>query len=133
MQLEGKWKKYLPKKKQWWILLLVGVLLMVIAIPTEKDTKQNLVLDKNQRNSESTELEKRLEDLLENMQKVGNVRVMITEQRNGDIEGIVVLAEGGDNAVIVRQITEVVQALFAIDAHKIKVIGSNLKQEGETQ
>lgn len=131
--MEGKWLKYLPKKKQWWIVLLVGVLLMVIALPTQKSSQKIVVSDDNEQISESTELELRLKTLLESMRNVGNVRVMITEQRSGEIEGIVVIADGGENAVVVRQVTEVVQALFSIDAHKIKVIGSIIKQEGEIQ
>ena len=106
---------------------------MVIALPTKNATNQSIAVERETQKNEGTELEVRLAKLLENMQNVGRVQVMITEQRNGEIEGIVILAEGGDNAVIVRQVTEVVQALFAIDAHKIKVIGSNLKQEGEIQ
>ena len=125
--------KYLPKKKQWWIVLLVGVLLMVIALPTQKNTQQSDDTKGYLNAYNSTELEQRLENLLENMRNVGDVRVMITEQRSGEIEGIVVLAEGGENAVVIRQVTEVVQALFPIDAHKIKVIGSIIKQEGDIQ
>lgn len=41
------------------------------------------------------------------------------------VEGVVVIAEGGDNAVTVQNITEAVQALFEIDTHKIKVMKSN--------
>ncbi|MGN0422485.1 MAG: stage III sporulation protein AG, partial [Lachnospiraceae bacterium] len=37
-------------------------------------------------------------------------------------EGVVVLAEGGDNAVVKQNITEAVQALFGIDTHKIRVM-----------
>lgn len=39
-----------------------------------------------------------------------------------EVEGVVVIAEGGGNAVVVKNITEAVQALFDIDTHKIKVI-----------
>ncbi len=39
-----------------------------------------------------------------------------------EIEGVVVIADGGDNAVVVRNITEAVQALFGVEAHKIKIM-----------
>jgi stage III sporulation protein AG len=45
------------------------------------------------------------------------------------VEGVVVLAEGADDAVVVRNITAVVQALFDVDSHKIKVIERNLKSK----
>ena len=38
------------------------------------------------------------------------------------IEGVLVLAQGGDNAVVSANITEAVMALFGIEAHKIKVM-----------
>ncbi len=41
------------------------------------------------------------------------------------IEGVLVVAEGGDNAVVIENITEAVQALFGVDTHKIKVMKHN--------
>ncbi len=38
------------------------------------------------------------------------------------VEGVVVIAEGGDDAVTVKNITESVQALFGIDTHKIRIV-----------
>lgn len=103
-------------KKHLLILLLFGVLLLVIAIPTGESTSQT---------SQGTDVEKRLTNVLNQMQGVGDVQVMITYQEDDSVEGVVVVAEGGDNAVVVRNITEVVQALFAVDSHKIKVIKGN--------
>lgn len=37
-------------------------------------------------------------------------------------EGVVVVAEGGDDAVVIQNITESVQALFGIDTHKIRIV-----------
>lgn len=49
----------------------------------------------------------------------------ITKELTPVVEGVVIIAEGGDDAVIVQNITEAVQALFEIDTHKIKVMKSN--------
>ena len=38
------------------------------------------------------------------------------------VEGVVVLCEGGDEPVVVQQITEAVEALFPVESHKIKVV-----------
>ena len=38
------------------------------------------------------------------------------------VEGVVVVASGGDNAVVIKNITEAVQALFSIDTHKIRIV-----------
>ena len=112
------WKIFLGKwsKDHLLVFLLIGILLMVIAIPTG----ENQIRDEG-----NTELEKRLESILEEMEGVGNVNVMITLQEDDAVEGVAIVAEGGDNAVTVRNITEVVQALFHVDSHKIKVIKGN--------
>lgn len=125
--MESKFEKFLPKKSQWLVILLVGVLLVVIAIPTNKKSDQGTFDVYDETEMSATDMEKRLENLLGQMQGVGEVHAMITYQEDELVEGIVVIAEGGGNAVVVRNITEVVQALFAVDSHKIKVIEKKSK------
>ena len=108
----------MPKKKEWMMILLVGVLLIVISIPTKKESSTTF------EDNYETNLEQRLAETLKKMKYVGDVHVMITYQEDEKIEGIVILSEGAQNAVVVRNITEVVQALFDVDSHKIKVIES---------
>lgn len=97
--------------------LLVGILMLVIAIPTGEMQIQN---------EYSTELEKRLVTILEGMEGVGKVTVMITSSNDKTVEGVAIVAEGGGNSVVIRNITEVVEALFDVETHKIKVIRGNL-------
>lgn len=98
------------------LFLLVGILLIVIAIPTDSREIQTV---------SGTSLENRLEKVLGQMSGVGDVSVMITYQEDEKVQGVAIVAEGGDNSVVVRNITEVVQALFDVDSHKIKVIKGN--------
>ncbi len=46
----------------------------------------------------------------------------VSKKLSPRVEGVVVIAEGGGNAVVVRNITESVQALFGIDTHKIRIV-----------
>lgn len=87
------------KKDQWLIVILAGVLIFVIAIPTgdtkkkgtdkkESGTMQQTA-KKTDTDEEGTEdyetyLEKRLEDLLGKMEGVGKVQVMVTLEDNGE-------------------------------------------------
>lgn len=172
------------------VLALLGILIMVIALPVEKKEKSNEeygLLDKDsvmmdsdvvQGDFEQEEaLERRLEEFLACMDGVGEVRVMITfasteeqvvekdspaarsqtnesdsaggsrsmisEELKEDtvyttdsagkqvpyvkqtlaarVEGVTVLAQGGDSGVIQKNITDMIEALFGIEAHKIKV------------
>lgn len=117
------WNKLLRNKKnQWLILLLVGILLVVIAIPTKSGTEEKGVVDSKEWSTSETE--QRLENILSQMQGIGEVHVMITYRQENEVEGVVVVAEGGEQGVTVQKITEVVRALFDVDSHKIKVIDS---------
>ncbi len=44
------------------------------------------------------------------------------------IEGVVVVAEGGGNSRMISQISETIQALFPVEAHKIKVVKMSSKE-----
>lgn len=46
----------------------------------------------------------------------------VSKELSPEIEGVVVIADGGDDAVVIRSITEAVQALFGVEAHKIKIM-----------
>lgn len=169
------------KKDKWLIILLVGLLLVVIAMPVSDiksdQTQDEQQMQKAENASEDTyadALETRLENALAKVEGVGNVKVMITlasssekvvekdqemtsevqEGENGGkntsssetavyangngeetpyvklelsprIEGVLVIADGGDNAIVIENITEAVQALFGVDTHKIKVMKHN--------
>ncbi|MCC8152444.1 MAG: stage III sporulation protein AG [Lachnospiraceae bacterium] len=46
------------------------------------------------------------------------------------IEGVLVVAEGGGNSTVASNISEAVEALFGLEAHKIKVVKMENVQEG---
>lgn len=52
----------------------------------------------------------------------GEQQPYITKEMCPAVEGVVVIAQGGDDPVTVQNITEAVQALFNVDTHKIKVM-----------
>lgn len=57
--------------------------------------------------------------------QAGSGEPYVTEEMTPRVEGVAVVAQGGGNAVVVQEITDAVQALFAIDTHKIKVMKGN--------
>ena len=121
-------------RQHWLVILLLGLLLMVIAFPiskTETETEnQNFSTTTGENMETKTDLEMKLEDLLKNVEGVGNVKVMLmTESGQGlygsggnEVTGVLIVAEGADNSVTVRKIQEAVMALFQIDAHKIRIM-----------
>lgn len=48
----------------------------------------------------------------------------IVQEKEPEIEGIVVVCDGGCDSVIKREITEAIGALFSIESHKIKIMKS---------
>jgi len=52
----------------------------------------------------------------------GNTQPYILQVREPEVEGILVIAKGGDNVLIIKDIIEAAQVLFNIPAHKVKVM-----------
>lgn len=80
-----------------------------------------------------TAMETRLCSILCNITGAGRVKAMITlknEDKNiytiSDdfplVSGVVIVADGGNNAQVKKEIIEAVQVLFDIEPHKIKVM-----------
>lgn len=202
----SKWKDLLAKyaknglkKENMIVIILTGILLFIIAMPVKEnninksvlmDSKSDTMNEKqgtSQSEAAETEeqlvryadyLEKRLEETLSMMEKVGKVEVMVTVSasrkdivekdrstvrsntaetdseggtrqvtntensettlftmdENGnqvpyvvqvfepEIEGVMVVAEGAGREKVNSDITEAIQALFGVEAHKIKIV-----------
>lgn len=192
-KIKSKMEKWL-KKDNLLILLLAGVLLVVIALPTEK-SGQSAPADTDVEDQAgvasgmtgegigfsgteeyAASLEKKLENTLSRISGVGSVQVMITlnateelvvekdqqtqssstaeeDSQGGSrtshqlsrsentvyhssgsnepyvvktllprVEGVVVVAQGAGTGTVNRNITDVVQALFDVEVHKVKVV-----------
>lgn len=52
----------------------------------------------------------------------GDSSPYVSKELSPEIAGVLVIADGGDNAVTVKDITEAIQALFGVEAHKIKIM-----------
>lgn len=52
----------------------------------------------------------------------GNKIPYVIKQIEPEIQGITVVAQGGGNALVQKNISEVLEALFHVEAHKIKVV-----------
>lgn len=123
-------------KQQWLVLLLFGLLLAVIAMPVNKKDGEGvdsgLSASKSQDEERADCLERKLEQVLGQVEGVGNVRVMLYPSDTSDswsslqtsecVQGVLIVAEGADDPVTVQKIQESVMALFQVEAHKIKVM-----------
>lgn len=151
------------KKENLGVLLLVGLLLLVIALPTRQENENTITEENTQETDQGlqeqdwqTKMEERLVEVLEQVQGVGKVEVFLTcegtqekvvekdetetvyerDSRGNQtpyvsaeiypqVTGILVVAQGGDDPVVIQNIQEAVQVLFQVEAHKIKVMKMN--------
>ena len=103
----------------------------VLVMITCKDTGEK-ILDKNQpyesesekvkedgKESEHTSIHSDQETVL--IDQEGDTTPIVVLEKYPEVEGVVVVCEGGDNSALALRIKEAVQALFNIDAHKIVV------------
>ena len=194
------------RKDNFIIMILVGVLLVIIALPTDKSTRKGEetvkpdtgggtpeadVPEAEGREQEADEdyaanMEMRLTEALSQMADVGKVKVMITLKASSElvvekeqpvsrssteekdsqggsrvtasveseantvyktdgsvsepyviktlapqIEGVLVVAEGAGSGTVNRTIVEIAQALFGVEAHKVKVVRMNQTAAGQ--
>lgn len=172
------------KRSDWLILVLAGILILIIALPTDtkekkqaEEAKENISKENNTMEASKDEIEWKLEDILEKIDGAGDVKVMITYQDSGTqvvekdkntsensleesdstggvrstkeqqlqestvyedadagntpfvskellpkVEGILIVASGGDNQKVKQNISEAVLALFQVEAHRIKIV-----------
>lgn len=172
------------KRSDWLILVLAGILILIIALPTDtkgkkqaEEAKENISKENNTMEASKDEIEQKLEAILEKIDGAGEVKVMITYQDSGTqvvekdkntsensleesdstggvrstkeqqlqestvyeeadagntpfvskellpkVEGILIVASGGDNQKVKQNISEAVLALFQVEAHRIKIV-----------
>lgn len=84
--------------------------------PYEKETEQQDGNEKKTMKKESGQEETVL------VEENGGQKPYIIKEYEPEIEGVMVVIEGGDDPVVVRQVSDAVQALFPVEAHKIKVL-----------
>ena len=184
-ELKNKLFKNIGKDKLL-IIIMVGILLIIISLPTKSSksdsgsTTTNTTSNTSSTNTADYEdyLEKKIESLLVKVQGVGKVKVMVTlkassekvlisedtsseksvkatdsdggisdsleksnaqsylysDNGNGgsqpyvsqeikpEVEGVMVIAEGGSDTTVITNITNAIAALLAVPVHKIQVL-----------
>ncbi len=129
----GDYEVYLEEKTARTLQYVEGVGKAEVMI-TLKSSSQK-VIEKDQQSSSQTTEEEDSEGGTRTLNDISSDKTSIYEQNSDgsqspyvskeltpEIEGVVVIADGGDNAVVVQNITEAVQALFGVEAHKIKIM-----------
>ena len=145
----GKWIKK-RNKSDFVVLILLGVMVMIVAMPTgakqsqkETQTQEQKEQQLQTEDSYKEQLQQQLKELLEHMDGVGNKKEETTVVYDtGDtrqpyvicrqmpkIEGVVVVAQGGGNAKTVTEISNAVMSLFPVEAHKVVVVKMSVQEE----
>lgn len=138
-------KELFRSEKSIRIILIVGAALIVfIALSglggSKEESSNSSGLFNYQKQAEyETALEKRLTDILMQIDGIGNITVMITldsseqnqYQKNEDepvytktpeIRGVIVVCDGGDNIIIREKVISAVSGAFGISTTRVSVI-----------
>ncbi|MFA9375487.1 MAG: stage III sporulation protein AG [Lachnotalea sp.] len=112
----------------------VGEVKVMITLKSSKE----LIVEKDTPTTSSTALEEDAEGGKRNTADKTASEVTVYDQDNDggstpyvvkelepEIEGIIVIAKGGDDPVIIKNISDAILALFQVEAHKIKVMKMN--------
>lgn len=173
----------LKDKNTWLLIGIVGLLLLVIALPDASRRQETEVLqeetsasvqEQTDTQQMTAELEKRLEQTLSLIDGAGAVRVMLTLQDTGEkivekdlsrrssnsgtdestdesqssvyvregsteqpyvsrerlpqVEGVLVVAQGGGNSLVKQNILQAVMSLFPLEAHKITIVKMSMQE-----
>ena len=129
----GDYEQYLEEKTARVLEDVEGVGKVTVMITLKSDGQK--IIEKDQSSSMQTTEEEDSEGGTRSTKEQSSDKTSIYEQDSDgsstpyvskelspEIEGVIVIAEGGDDAVVVRNITEAVQALFSVEAHKIKIM-----------
>lgn len=129
----GDYEAYLEEKTARTLQYVEGVGKVKVMI-TLKSSAQKIIEKDQQSSSQTTEEEdsqggtRTSNDISSDKTSIyeqnsdGSQSPYVSKELTPEIEGVVVIADGGDNAVVVQNITEAVQALFGVEAHKIKIM-----------
>ena len=96
------------------IEIFIGVALLAAAIM--------LMLNGNGDQSAETAFERRMESALSCIAGAGRVRVLVDENQNGDVEGVLVVAQGADDIRVQLEIRRAVSTLTGADATRIEIV-----------
>lgn len=90
----------------------------------EKDSpvSERQILEEGGSENRSTSEKDQEEATVYEKDSSGSQQPYVIQETAPSVEGVLVLAEGGDNGVVVKNITDAVMALFGLEVHKIKVM-----------
>ena len=133
IQDNGDYEKYLEEKTARVLEDVEGVGEVTVMITLKSDGQK--IIEKDQSSSSQSADEedssggtRSVEDQSSDKTSIyeqtadGSSTPYVSKELAPEVEGVVVIADGGDNAVVAQNITEAVQALFGVEAHKIKIM-----------
>ena len=104
----------------------VGAVRVVLTLKTSRESIVNKDRPYDSEHSKETDQtrERNVTNLHQGEETVlieGDIPYVIKEVEP-QIEGVVVIAQGGDNPIVIQEITDTIQVLFSVPVHKIKVL-----------
>lgn len=130
---ERSYEEYLEQKTEQTLEKVEGVGRVTVMITLQSDGQKIIEKDETGSSQSTSETdseggERSIEEKNSQQESIfrqdsdGSSEPYVSQKLAPEVKGIVVIADGGDNAVTIQNITEAVQALFGVQAHKIKIM-----------
>jgi len=101
------------------LLLVMSILILALSIITSDTDTRKQIIDGDGGSEE------KLCSILEEIDGVGYVDVMMEYDSDEQVKGVIVIAEGGENPVVVNNITNGVATLYDIPVSSVIVFERN--------
>ena len=104
------------------VLLALSVAFLVLSIFSQDSDGRRQILD------EDGGREEQLCAILSSIEGAGQVEVMIEYDSKSQVSGVIILAEGGGNPVVARNLTQGVATLYSIPVSGVIVFEKNTNE-----
>ena len=112
------WEKLRAVRHIEWVLLCVACAAVLIVMGGAQEA-----------GSGATQLERRMESVLESVEGAGSVRVLVNETPQGTVQGVLVVAQGANDLRVAMELERAVHALLNIESERIEILSMAQREE----
>lgn len=128
----GEWLKQLLRDKKLPILiamLLCGAVLIGFSYHLNAAVEESAPTDAQTADGTANAIERRLSSVLSQIIGAGNVDVLVTEKPDGEIMGVLVIADGAKELTVRTELMRAAMTALDVPASSVEVFARNAKEE----
>jgi len=106
--------EFIITNKKYLTILVLGLVMLTVPL-----------FLKSSNNSYDKSCEQRFIGVMQNAKGVGKIEIMTGTTKDGQISGVVIVAQGAEDITIRKQIADAACAAFDVQPHKIQIFAYN--------